>query len=164
MKAIAIAALSLVLVACATSYAPKSFWNDGGFTETEVQPGLFMVRFVGNEFTSSDRTADLAMLRAAELCLNKGMSFMYLGDVATQVVQSGFIPGSSRTTASATAYGYGNSVNAYGSSYTTTTPPTALYSPQTGLTVSCTNEKGNGAWDAKFLSQSMKTKYKIGSD
>jgi hypothetical protein len=156
--------LSVTLLAgCATSYAPKSFWNDGGFTETEVQPGLFMVRFSGNEFTSTDRTADLAMLRAADLCLGKGSDYMYLGDVATKIVQTGVIPGSSTTTASATAYGTGNTASAYGTAYTTTTPPTALYSPQTGLTVTCAQQRGEGAWDAAFLARSMREKYKIKS-
>ena len=86
---------------------------------------------------------------------------MYLGEVATKIVQSGYIPGSSTTSSNASAYGVGNSVYAQGSSYTTTTPPTALYRPQTGLTVSCASEKQDGAWDAAFLSNSMRGKYKI---
>jgi hypothetical protein len=164
MKTLTIATVVLALAGCATAYAPSSFWNDGGFTETEVQPGLFMVRFVGNEFTSAERTADFAMLRAAELCLSRGAGFMYLGDVATRVVQTGVIPGSSTTTASATAYGTGSNASAYGTSHTTVTPPTVLYSPQTGLTVACATEKEDGAWDAAFLAQSMRKKYTLKSN
>ena len=164
MKNLVLILIIFGLFGCATSYAPKSFWNDGGFSETEVQPGLFMVRFVGNEFTSSERTADLAMLRAADLCLAQGAEFMFLGNIATEVVQSGYIPGSSSTASSATAYGAGSIATAYGTSQTTITPPTALYSPETGLTVACSEEKADGAWNAAFLAQKMRTKYKISSN
>lgn len=164
-KAVLIAVVISCLAACATTYAPNSFWNDGGFTETEVQPGLWQVRFQGNEFTDAAQTADFAMLRAAELCLSQGHAYMFLGDVATEVVQSGYIPGTttSTTTGSATAYGSGNSATVYGSATTNsyTTPGTALYRPETGLTVACAEEKGPNAWDAAFLVRSMKSKYQI---
>lgn len=157
---------SLVLGGCATSYAPHSFWNDGGFTETRLQPGLWQIRFRGNEFTSAERTADFAMLRGAELCLQQGDQYIFVGDVATQVVQSGYIPGSttSTTTGSATAYGIGGYVGAYGSSttYTTSTPPTAIYRPESGLTVACASEQLEGSWDASFLARSLREKYNMG--
>lgn len=154
---------ALTLAGCATAYKPNSFWNDGGFTETEVQPGLYQVRFKGNEWTSAEQTADLAMLRAADLCLARGMNFMFLGDVATQVVQTGVVPGYSTTNASANVYGSNNYAYVSGNSSTTTLPASALYSPETGLTVSCATEKSEKAWDAAFLSRSMRTKYKIAS-
>jgi hypothetical protein len=152
-----LAIVSFILSSCATSYGQKSFWNDGGFTETELQPGVFNVRFVGNEFTSKDRAQDFALLRATELCLSRDMQYMAMGDVNTDSVQSGYTPGSSTTTAS--AYGYGNS--AYGSSTTTYNPGTTVYSPQSGLTVVCQPEKKEGSWDAAFLKRSLKSKYNI---
>ena len=70
----AILVVALGSVGCAlmmpTPYQPYSAWNGGGFTETEVQPGLFLVRFIGNESTTPDRTADYALLRAADICLS----------------------------------------------------------------------------------------------
>jgi hypothetical protein len=167
MRQIALFSIIAVLLGgCATEYAPSSFWNDGGFIETEVQPGLFQVRFEGNEFTDTARTADFAMLRAAELCLSRNQGFMLLGDVATEVIQSGYIPGTttSTTTGSATGYAYGNTTRVSGTATTTsyTTPGAALYRPETGLTVACLNEKLDRAWDAEFLARSMRGKYKIG--
>lgn len=156
MSAIVFAA---VLSGCATSYGKNSFWNDGGFSETEIQPNLFNVRFLGNEFTAKERASDFAMLRASELCLSRNLSYMQVGDISTETKNTGYIPGSSTTTAS--AYGYGNS--AYGSSTTTYNPGTTLYSPQSGLTVLCIPEKAEGSWDAEFLSKSLKAKYKINS-
>jgi hypothetical protein len=151
----------VALAGCATAYKPNSFWNDGGFTETEVQPGLFQVKFKGNEFTTQDRTADLAMLRAADLCLSRGKSHMFLGDVATKSVQSGVAPGYSSTSGTATVTSYGNTAYVTGNAYTTTIPPASFYRPQSGLTVACTESKDGGAWDAAFLSQAMRSKYKI---
>lgn len=159
MRILVLMAAVSVASACATAYAPDSFWNDGGFTETEVQPGIYMVRFKGNEYTDTERTADLAMLRAAEICLDRAMAFMYLGSVETTVVPSGYVPGSTRTTTDTSAFGDG--VPTASVTRTTVTPPTTLYSPQTGLTVRCAAEKGESAWDAAFLAQAMRAKYQI---
>ena len=164
MKRLAAVSTSFFLAACATAYKPNSFWNDGGFAETEIQPNLFQVKFAGNEFTNADRTADLAMLRAADLCIGRGMPYMFLGDVATQIVAGASIPGSSTTKVSANVHGYGNSAYVSGTAYTTTTPSTQLYRPESGLTVSCTAKGANGAWDASFLSRSLRSKYKIESN
>ena len=157
MKYSIIALLVLFVAGCSTSYDKKSFWNDGGFSETEVQPGVFVVRFVGNEFTSTERTSDFAMLRASELCLSRNMQYMRVGNIRSETKKTGYIPGSSTTTTN--AYGIGNSV--YGSSTTTFNPGTELYSPESGLTVTCVSENAEGLWDARFLSQSLKTKYEI---
>ena len=159
MYKILVIILSIFLASCATSYGEKSFWNDGGFSETEIQPNLFNVRFLGNEFTDKERTADFAMLRASELCLSRNLNYMKVDSVTTETQKTGYIPGSSTTTAN--AYGYGNS--AYGSATTTYYPGTDLYSPQSGLTVKCVSENSEGAWDATFLSSSLKAKYKINS-
>ena len=76
---------ALSLAACgATPYKTYSYWNGGGFTDTEVQPGLFLVRFMGNASTTPARTADLALLRAAEICLDRGKDYLLLGELATQ--------------------------------------------------------------------------------
>ncbi len=147
----------VALAGCATSYGAKSFWNDGGFSETELQPNIFNVKFLGNEFTSKERAQDFALLRSAELCTARDMNFMNIVGLETQSVQSGYIPGSSTTTANANVIGN----SAYGSSTTTYNPGTTLYSPESGLTVQCAVEKSETSWDASFLMNSLKTKYSI---
>jgi hypothetical protein len=146
---------SLALGACATPYKPYS-WIDGGFTETEVQPGLFLVRFIGNDATTPDRTADFALLRAAEICLQRGKEFMRVGDFATQQAQSGYIPGAASTTVVQSG-----SVDVPPVVSVTTMPPTLLYSPQSGLAVSCADSKQDGAWDANYLARAIRTKYSL---
>ena len=164
MRLILISAFAVFLSGCATQYKPNSFWNAGGFTETEIQPGLFQVRFNGNELTSQSQTADFAMLRASDLCLAKGMKYMLMGEVDTRVVAGALLPGSSTTTTNVTATAYGNTAYGTGTSYTSTTPPTQLYRPQSGLVLRCVPQEGQSTWDAAFLSRSLRAKYKIESN
>jgi hypothetical protein len=146
--------MSLGLAACATPYQPYSFWNGGGFSETEVQPGLFLVRFMGNEQTTPDRTADFALLRAADLCLQRGRDYLLLGDLATQYVNTGYLPGTATTTVIPDQPG-NTSVTV------DTSPPTMLYSPASGITVTCVEAHGGGAWDARYLARAIRTKYAL---
>ena len=141
----------------------KSFWNDGGFSETELQPNIFNVKLVGNQFTSEERAQDFALLRAAELCTSRDMNFMNIDAIETQLVKSGYIPGSPATAnTKSNADVIGNRV--YGSSTTTYNPATpgkTLYSPKSVVTVQCTLENFEASWDALFLMNSLKTKYGI---
>jgi len=72
-----------------TPYQPYSAWGGGGYSETEVQPGLFLVRFTGNESTTPGRAADLALLQATERALNQGIGAALagarLGDVSAAI-------------------------------------------------------------------------------
>ena len=121
------------------------------------QPNIFIVKFVGNQFTSEERAQDFALLRAAELCTSRDMNFMNIDAIETQLVESGYIPGSSTTTANANVIGN----RAYGSSTTTYVPGTTLYSRESGLAVQCTVENSETSWDALFLMDALRTKYGI---
>ncbi len=175
MKKIICCISIFTLVSCATGYKPNSFWNDGGFKETEIQPNLFQVKFNGNEFTSRERSADFATLRAADLCLSRRLNYLVINNIDTIERRTAVIPGSSSTSSYGSGYGnatsrvIGNSIYTTGSSshssssYTTYTPPTELYSPKTGLTVRCFPDNINGSWDAKYLANALKIKYGIES-
>jgi len=140
----------------ATPYAPFSYWNGGGYTETEVQPNLFLVRFMGNPQTLPDRAGDFALLHAADLCLDRGKNFVLLGELATDYVQSGYIDGTTTTTVVPT------SDNAPPIVVTDTTPPTQLFSPASGIAVTCVDDQRKGAWDARYLARSIRSKYRLG--
>lgn len=161
MKKITTIALALTMTGCATNYGKNTFWNDGGFTETELQPNIFNVRFKGNEFTSIERASDLSMLRASELCLSRGMQYMSFTNVSSGTRQTTYIPGNTTSTTTANATAYGNSAYGTATTNTTTTPGTAMYSPEAGLTVRCLPSGLDNSWDASFLENSLKTKYEI---
>jgi len=146
-------AAALGLAACATPYKPYSFWHDGGYTETEVQPGLFVVQFVGNGKTELSRSTDFALLRAADICLARGQEFMFVGDLATQNAQHVWVP------APTTSVEHDSSGAAHVSVHNGS--PSVSYNPSTGVTVSCADAKLPGAWDANYLARTIRAKYSM---
>src|SRR5262245_12345401 len=80
---LSVAAMAVALSACATPYKPESALNQGGYSEQRRAPGVYAVWFLGNERTSEDRSEDMATLRAADLCLAEGKSFMRTSDFNT---------------------------------------------------------------------------------
>jgi hypothetical protein len=148
------------LSSCATSYQQKGF--TGGYSETQLAPDVFRVNFEGNGYTSSERAQDFALLRAAELSLERGFKYFALLDESSSSKLSTLTtPGSAYTTGS--AYGSGNYATYSG--YTTYTPgQTYLISkPHTGLLVRGFTNKPNDIYtfDAEFLRQSLKQKYNL---
>jgi len=150
---IATLVMSLVLGGCASPYAPYDRYSPrglGGYTETEVQPGVFMVQFIGNEYTPADRPADFALLRAADLCLQRGKNYMFVGNPARHYLATGSVSGTTTV------------VSASETSQVVSTPaPTLPVSPIGGVMVSCSETQADGAWDAQFLARAIRTKYSI---
>ncbi len=60
-------------LASASGYQPSG--PDGGYSELQLAPDMFRVAFQGNTYTSRERVADLALLRAAELALTNGAPY-----------------------------------------------------------------------------------------
>jgi len=150
---IATLASSLVLTACGTSaavFAPYSRMNGGGYTETEVQPGVFLVQFIGNQWTPPDQPADFALLRAAELCLQRGKGYLFMGNPVMHYVPNG-APSGTTTVVPASET----------SQVVTTESSTLPISPTGGVMVSCAETKAEGAWDAQYLARAIRTKYSI---
>jgi hypothetical protein len=153
-----VALASLISAGCATQYTGRSL--AGGYSDTQLAPDAFRITFSGNGFTSSERTQDFALLRAADLTLSHGFRYFAIINSASGGNTSSItLPGQSYTTASAT--GYGNSV--YGSATTTYVPPTniPIFKPNTGLLIRCFAERPEGGFvfDAQFLSHSLRSKY-----
>jgi hypothetical protein len=149
-----------LLSGCATPYSSTGF--AGGYSDTQLAPDAFRITFSGNGFTSSERTQDLALLRAADVTLSHGFRyFAVAGSGNGGSTSSITLPGSAYTTATAT--GYGNS--AYGSAVTTFVPPTQIpvFKPKSGLLIRCFSERPESGYvfDAQFLSNSIRTKYGI---
>lgn len=151
-NAVAVACLALVS-GCATPYQSTGF--TGGFSETQLAPNVFRIRFNGNGWTSDERASDFALLRAAELSLGAGCKYFGLIDEAqsssTQVIST---PGTSSTY----VYGSGN--------YATTTynPGSTFFvnKPSASNTVACFSENPHGnLFDAAFLANSIRQKYRM---
>lgn len=79
------ALLVVLLSGCATQtpYQPASTRGDYGYTETPLTDNRYRVSFNGNAVTPSETTQDYALLRAAELTLQKGYDWFELANRAT---------------------------------------------------------------------------------
>ena len=66
--------LATSLSSCATPYQAQGYLNvtDGGFSEQELESGLWRVRFEGNPGTTEETVQTLWLYRCAELAMQKG--------------------------------------------------------------------------------------------
>lgn len=176
MKRIILSLLFIIcILGCATSYQSSGF--GGGFSETQIAPNIFTVRFRGNGFTSEERANDFTLLRSAELTLESGHTHFKLIDSQSKIEQSQYTtPTQTNTYINANSTitplsTYGNTV-AY-SSYTTGTARTVttgghtynISKPKTLNTIYCFKGKPEGvaSFDAVYVITSIKEKYDIDS-
>jgi hypothetical protein len=151
-KELLFAALLLPLAGCYTSYAPKSFWNGGGFSETMMAPDVAQISFKGNDYSGDERAGDMVLLRAADSALEHG--FPYVAVDGVQMSDSAstiFTPGYYQ------AHVVGNSVYASG----VPAMPITIHSPRSRVTARFFHEQRPGVLDARFLAASIRTKYGI---
>lgn len=88
-------------LASATGY--QAAGPDGGFSELQLAPDMFRVAFQGNTYTSQERVADMALLRAAELALTHGASYFV---VLNQLRESRSFPNQPSVPFPYASYGY----------------------------------------------------------
>ena len=171
MKIIVAVSILLVLVGCATAYKPLGL--SGGFSETQLDTNIFTITFKGNGYTDREKANDYALLRSAELALEKGFSYFVIVDAQQYSKTSTYTtPTTATTNVNANTYGssfsYGNNTtynaNTYGTA-TTTLSGGQTYNftkPRTSNTIVCFNNKPQGfSYNAKFLVKSLKEKYGI---
>lgn len=70
LRAVIMLASFVSLAGCQTSYQKTSF--TGGFDDLQLSDDTYRVSVRGNAFTSTERAEEIALLRAAELTLQKG--------------------------------------------------------------------------------------------
>lgn len=150
----------LVATGCATGYHGRLFGL--GFTDTQLAPDVFRVTFDGNALTSPARVQDLALLRAAEICLGSGFPFFaVLGEADTSKTASLSTPSTSQSNGTVVVSG---NVATYRTT-TTYNPGTTYnyYYPGVGLLVRGFSTKPDSipTFDAGFLVRTLKAKYKI---
>lgn len=78
LKSATVISLVVLLTSCSTSYQSHSF--TGGYSETQLAENVYRVTFKGNGYTSSDRAADLSLMRAAEIGLENGFTHFVIVD------------------------------------------------------------------------------------
>jgi hypothetical protein len=74
------------LAGCATSY--QSHGATGGYSDTQLSPRSYQIRFQGNGFTRNDRVSVFMLRRAAEIALEHGFRYFVLTSQQTQTSYS----------------------------------------------------------------------------
>jgi len=150
--------VALAATGCATKY--QSSGIAGGFTETRLSENTWRVAFRGNALSKSDRTDDLAMLRAADVALQHGYGFIKVqsAKTTTSTVTSSM---PTYTTVQGQATTTGNRTNFRANAYTIGGDDSDEIVTST-LLVSAYKEKPGGdsdIYDARFLCESIGKKY-----
>ncbi|MEA4848386.1 MAG: hypothetical protein VB106_14240 [Clostridiaceae bacterium] len=170
MKSFFLLTLCLLITACASSY--KKIGIGGGYDETILAPNQYRISFRGNGYTSMERAKDYAMLRCSEVTIQNGYRyFIITNDDSYKKQYSIYIPGETYTEYSSTSHGKLQRngdfrLDTKGQATTVTTPgysenivkPKAVFIV---LAFKDAQEAPRGAFDAYFLSQSLKSKYGI---
>ncbi len=155
---LSIALIAGALAGCATGYSSTNF--TGGYSDTQLAPDVFRVKFNGNGYTSQERAQDFALLRAADLTLAHGFTRFAVINESDQTVQESYTtPGTINT------YGSYNSNTGYYSATSYYDPGTTynFLKPRTGMLIRCFHEEQSSIYtfDAAFLENSIRTKYKL---
>jgi hypothetical protein len=159
MRLLTIMFLAVLVAGCATSYQREGF--SGGFQEVQLDENVFRVSFRGNGYTSLERAEEMALLRSAELTLQKGFThFAILDARSREQIESYTTPATSTT--NATVGGTGRS---YSATTTTTGGDTSTYAkPRTTNTIMCFVGRPKIAalvYDAKFLCRTLGEKFEV---
>ena len=175
---LALVVFTFLIAGCATGYQATSF--SGGYKDLKIQDGLYKISFEGNGYTSMEKAADFALLRAAELALEQGYPFFVIAEHNNAVKNESFTTpvtantqgtyrGSSRnlgTYAAGSYYGTENTRGSYSSTTTYSGGETYnIEKPRTRLTVEYfrgrpINYPGT-VYEAKQVQTNIKNQYGV---
>lgn len=152
MKIIFIFSFALFfLTGCATKYQPMD--ATGGYKETQLVYNIFRVTFSGNGGVSKEKASDYALLRLAEVALMNGYNYFIIVDSDKYSSKDYFKTPTSYTK----NYGTNRVTSSGGETF-------EYSKPTTSNTIVCYKERPDNdviVYDAKFLVNSLKSKYEI---
>lgn len=96
-KTLGLCGLALALSACASSgvdYVPAAESGDVGYSEQQISADRYRVNFIGDDSTSLENVQDFALLRAAELTVQKNYDWFRVADRTTIPVHANTPDGS----------------------------------------------------------------------
>jgi hypothetical protein len=126
---------------------------DGGYSELQLAPDLYRIAFQGNAYTSQERVADMALLRAADLTLGQGASHFV---VVNQLRESRSFSSGPHVVQPHGWYGY-----AY---WGPTAPPMIVRDHRAELAIRLLREEpgpGTAAYSAPLLRHELRQKYAL---
>ncbi len=137
----------LMIVSCST----RTGTGYAGISrDIQLSTDIFRVSFLGNAFATDDQVEDFALLRAAELALTNGARYFVVlsstdksMDVISTTDSPEFIP-------SGNGLKLVNSISV-----------NSRHRPGISLKIKTLAEKADGCYDANFIINAVRTKYKI---
>jgi hypothetical protein len=137
------------LVSCATPY--QAHGAAGGYSDLQLAENVFRVSFNANGYTSSEKAADFALLRSAELAAEHGFKyFVIVSAKSDEEVSQYTSPTTTYSTGSRTA---STSTTTGGQTYSITKPGTTN-------TILCYREKPDGfSFETALLISNIRAKY-----
>lgn len=149
----------LLSAGCASPYKPHSF--SGGFSDLKLSEDTWVVTYAGNGYTSSARSGDFTLLRAAELVHQAGYPYFTIMNAeegfARMVTKT---EGTAKTTSTVRPTGFNNYQV---ESQTTYTPPkeNVILKPHARMFVKGLHDRPDGivALEAVLIIQQLKAKY-----
>ncbi len=165
MKTIAAVLFALLISSCATGtpyqpYQPYSLYGrpSGGYSEIPLDKNVFLVSFSGNGYTLEVTATIFALLRSAEVALDKGFKYFVVLESKSSLSQSTYnIPSQSYTTITPNyAGGFYANTTTYGGGTGIVSRPTTM------LTILCFKEKPDAvAFDAEMTAKQIRETYKL---
>jgi hypothetical protein len=156
--------LAATLGACATSYAPHSVWNDGGYSEQPREPGVYQVWFVGNERTLPEKSEDFVLLRAADLCLGASLPFMHVRNFTSGPIDLRYKAAQVHSRRSRIAGVGSDNTPYYPTDIVSVRPGRLVFRTRSGLEVSCLAGAGEETRDAAEIAAAIRQRYDIAID
>ncbi|MDD5081439.1 MAG: hypothetical protein PHC58_05570 [Candidatus Omnitrophica bacterium] len=154
----------LVISGCATGYYSERF--TGGYQDMKIQDDIYKVSFRGNAFCGSERVADFALLRCAEVTLDNGYNyFIILDEKMTNKTGSYTTPVTAQSYGTANVYGGSNyATGSYsGTTYYSGGQTYHYNKPLTAYAIKCFQEKPVDiqvvVFDAKQIRDNLRGHY-----
>ncbi len=153
-----------MVAGCSTGYHRQGF--SGEYTDMCIQDDVYQVFFNGNGYTSSQKAADFALLRCAEITLEKSCKyFSVLNENSGSETSLYTTPATTYHSGSVNMYGNSNYASGSYSGYSQTTggQTYSFSKPSTQYMIQMLKEKQSDrfCYDAQQVYDNIRTNYKL---
>ena len=148
--------IGVFLTGCSSTYRPDGY--SGGYSEVKLDENVYRVTFRGNGYTDSQKAADLALLRCAELTVEKGFPYFVILKGEDRESRGSYVtPSQTYTSGNVNRYGFYSNSTSYGGNTVN------FVKPSTTNTIAMLAEKPTEgfAYNAKTVFEGLTAKYNI---